>query len=188
MGQRGIEYWIKDNKNRLVGHYENTRSGYAGRCRQKSHTYLDIELQQLAEKLLWIKWAPLLPSNLKQAVYSPWLPVLTYDPNSLDRAGQTKKLWQLALDVSSSAVQPCHQRDYIRLDQPINRLGALIGLDEGVITPASGYQLSGLLLWLQPPVKCVENGPGHAANLRLAIAHSCNSFFCNTFRLTVDNP
>ena len=23
MGQRGIEYWIKDNKNRLVGHYED---------------------------------------------------------------------------------------------------------------------------------------------------------------------
>src|SRR6185436_9039259 len=29
---------------------------------------------------------------------------------------------------------------------------------------------------------------GHAGNLRLAIAWSCNSFFSNTFRLTVDNP
>jgi penicillin-binding protein 2 len=25
------------------------------------------------------------------------------------------------------------------------------------------------------------------SNLRLAIAHSCNSFFCNTYRLIVDN-
>ena len=32
-----------------------------------------------------------------------------------------------------------------------------------------------------------KHGPGHAANLRLAIAHSCNSFFCNTYRLIVDN-
>ncbi len=38
------------------------------------------------------------------------------------------------------------------------------------------------------PVRCLEKWAGHAANLRLAIAHSCNSFFCNTFRLTVDNP
>ncbi|HMH32827.1 MAG TPA: penicillin-binding transpeptidase domain-containing protein, partial [Puia sp.] len=38
------------------------------------------------------------------------------------------------------------------------------------------------------PVKCDEHNPGHAANLRLAIAHSCNSFFSNTLRLEIDNP
>ena len=29
---------------------------------------------------------------------------------------------------------------------------------------------------------------GHAANLRMAIAHSCNSYFSNIYRLAVDNP
>jgi penicillin-binding protein 2 len=67
-------------------------------------------------------------------------------------------------------------------------LGALIGLDEGVITPASGYDCRGVYYGCNRPVKCDEKVPGHAANLRLAIAHSCNSFFCNTFRQTLDNP
>ena len=61
------------------------------------------------------------------------------------------------------------------------------GLDEGVITQSSGYPCLGVYLACNHPVKCLENWAGHAANLRLAIAHSCNSFFCNTFRLTVDN-
>ena len=39
-------------------------------------------------------------------------------------------------------------------------------------------------------VLCIvrEKIPGHASTLRRAIAWSCNSFFCMTYRLTVDNP
>jgi penicillin-binding protein 2 len=67
-------------------------------------------------------------------------------------------------------------------------LGALIGLDEGVITPQSGIACSGAYYGCSRPVRCTEKWAGHAANLRLAIAHSCNSFFSNTLRLTFDNP
>jgi penicillin-binding protein 2 len=67
-------------------------------------------------------------------------------------------------------------------------LGALIGLDQGIITPASGYDCHGVYYGCPHPVKCDEKIPGHAANLRLAIAHSCNSFFSNTLKLTIDNP
>ena len=67
-------------------------------------------------------------------------------------------------------------------------LGALIGLDEGVITPASGIDCRGFYYGCGEVRKCDEHEPGHAANLRLAIAHSCNSFFYNAFRLELDKP
>ena len=67
-------------------------------------------------------------------------------------------------------------------------MGALIGLDEGVITQASGIKCLGTYYGCTRTYKCDESVPGHADNLRLAIAHSCNSFFYNTFRLEVDNP
>ena len=65
---------------------------------------------------------------------------------------------------------------------------ALIGLNEGVITPRSGIGCTGKYYGCNRPVACTEKWAGHAANLRLAIANSCNSFFCNTYRLIVDNP
>src|SRR5829696_4663874 len=34
----------------------------------------------------------------------------------------------------------------------------------------------------------VQKSAGRANNLRQSIAHSCNSFFSMTYRLTVDNP
>ncbi len=125
--------------------------------------------------------------NRRRAEYSPWLPARTYDPNSLTGPDKQKNYGQLALDVRG----PLLNRAIKGLYPPgstYKPLGALIGLDEGVITQASGYPCLGVYLACKHPVKCDEKFPGHAADLRLAIAHSCNSFFCNTFRLTVDNP
>ncbi len=187
MGQRGIEYWIKDNKNRLVGHYENRDLDTPAIAGRNLHTYLDIELQQLAEKLLSNKIGSVVAIEPKTGGILAMASSPDYDPNSLTGPDKQKNYGQLALDVRA----PLLNRAIKGLYPPgstYKPLGALIGLDEGVITQASGISCLGYYYGCSRPVKCDENVPGHAANLRLAIAHSCNSFFCNTFRLTVDNP
>jgi penicillin-binding protein 2 len=186
MGQRGIEYWIKDNKNRLVGHYANRESDTPAIAGRNLHTSLDIELQQLAEKLLSYKIGAVVAIEPKTGGILAMASGPDYDPNSLTGPDKQKNYGTLALDVKA----PLLNRAIKGLYPPgstYKPLGALVGLDEGVITQASGYPCLGVYLACKHPVKCLENWAGHAANLRLAIAHSCNSFFCNTFRLTVDN-
>lgn len=186
MGQRGIEYWIKDNKNRLVGHYENRNLDTPAIAGRNLHTSLDIELQQLAEKLLSYKIGSVVAIEPKTGGILAMASGPDYDPNSLTGPEKQKNYGALALDVKA----PLLNRAIKGLYPPgstYKPLGALVGLDEGVITQASGYPCLGVYLACKHPVKCLEKWPGHAANLRLAIAHSCNSFFCNTFRLTVDN-
>ena len=186
MGQRGIEYWIKDNKNRLVGHYESRELDTPAIAGRNIHTYLDIELQQLAEKLLSYKVGSVVAIEPKTGGILAMASSPDYDPNSLTGPDKQKNYGKLALDITA----PLLNRAIKGLYPPgstYKPLGALIGLDEGVITQASGYPCLGVYLACKHPVKCLEKWPGHAANLRLAIAHSCNSFFCNTFRLTVDN-
>jgi penicillin-binding protein 2 len=186
MGQRGIEYWIKDNKNRLVGHYEDRGLDTPAIAGRNLHTFLDIELQQLAEKLLTNKIGSIVAIEPKTGGILAMASSPDYDPNSLTGSDKQKNYGQLALDVRA----PLLNRAIKGLYPPgstYKPLGALVGLDEGVITQASGYPCLGVYLACSHPVKCLENWAGHAANLRLAIAHSCNSFFCNTFRLTVDN-
>jgi penicillin-binding protein 2 len=187
MGQRGIEYWIKDNKNRLVGHYANRDLDTPAIAGRNLHTSLDIELQQLAEKLLSYKVGSVVAIEPKTGGILAMASSPDYDPNSLTGPDKQKNYGKLALDVTA----PLLNRAIKGLYPPgstYKPLGALVGLDEGVITHASGYPCLGVYLACKHPVKCDEKFPGHAANLRLAIAHSCNSFFCNTFRLTIDNP
>jgi penicillin-binding protein 2 len=187
MGQRGIEYWIKDNKNRLVGRYLNREIDTPAIAGRNLHTYLDIELQQLAEKLLSNKVGSIVAIEPKTGGILAMASSPDYDPNSLTGPDKQKNYGRLALDVTA----PLLNRAIKGLYPPgstYKPLGALIGLDEGVISQASGYPCLGVYLACRHPVKCDEKFPGHAANLRLAIAHSCNSFFSNAFRLTVDNP
>ncbi len=187
MGRRGIEYWIKDNKNRLVGHYENRANDTPAIAGRNLHTSLDIELQQLAEKLLSYKVGSVVAIEPKTGGILAMASSPDYDPNSLTGPDKQKNYGKLALDVTA----PLLNRAIKGLYPPgstYKPLGALVGLDEGVITQASGYPCLGVYLACRHPVKCDEKFAGHAANLRLAIAHSCNSFFCNTFRLTIDNP
>jgi penicillin-binding protein 2 len=111
----------------------------------------------------------------------------TYDPNSLTGPDKQSNYAKLALDVSGPLLNRAIKGQY-PAGSTYKPIGALIGLDEGVITQASGIDCRGFYYGCSKPVRCLESNPGHAANLRLAIAHSCNSFFCNTFRLEVDNP
>jgi penicillin-binding protein 2 len=68
-------------------------------------------------------------------------------------------------------------------------VGALVALNEGVITPSYGYPCGGrYTLCGHGKPACTHAGGGHAANLRLSIANSCNAYYAHVYRLTVDNP
>ena len=187
MGQRGIEFWIKDNKNRLVGHYENKKLDTPAIAGRNLRTYIDVELQQFAEKLLTNKVGAIVAIEPKTGGIIAMASSPDFNPNSLTGPDKQKNYAKLQLDVKSPLFNRAIKGQF-PAGSTYKPLGALIALDEGVITPASGYNCRGVYLACNHPVKCDEHNAGHAANLRLAIAHSCNSFFCNTFRQTLDNP
>lgn len=187
MGQRGIEFWIKDNKNRLVGHYQDQALDTPAVAGKNLQTYLDIELQQLAERLLYGKTGAVVAIEPSTGGILAMASGPSYDPNSLTGPEKQTNYARLALDVSGPLFNRAIKGQYAA-GSTYKPIGALIGLDEGVITPASGISCLGAYYGCNKVVKCLEKWPGHAANLRLAIAHSCNSFFCNTFRMEIDNP
>ena len=65
----------------------------------------------------------------------------------------------------------------------------MVALDEGVITPSYGFPCGGrYTLCGHGKPACTHSGGGHAANVRLSIANSCNSYYAHVYRLAVDNP
>ena len=187
MGQRGTEFWIKDNKNRLVGRYQDKALDTPAIAGKNLNTYMDIDLQQLAERLLSGKTGAVVCIDPKTGGILAMASGPTYDPNSLTGPDKQTNYGRLALDVSGPLLNRAIKGQYPP-GSTFKPLGALIGLDEAVITPASGIDCRGFYYGCGEVRKCTEHAPGHAANLRLAIAWSCNSFFYNAFRLEVDNP
>lgn len=188
MGQRGTEYWLKDNKNRLVKRFQDDKTLDTPAVAGKNvHTYMDIDLQQLAERLLAGKTGAVVCIEPSTGGILAMASGPTYDPNSLTGPDKQSNYARLALDESGPLLNRAIKGQYPP-GSTYKPLGALIGLDEGVITPSSGIECHGFYYGCGEVRKCDEKAPGHAANLRLAIANSCNSFFYNAFRLELDNP
>lgn len=187
MGERGVQYMIKDNMNRLVGSYENGAFDTAAVAGKNLHTYIDIELQQLAERLITNKVGAVVAIDPKTGGILAMASGPTYNPNDLTGPNKQKNFAALNLDVAG----PLLNRAIKGLYPPgstFKPLGGLVALDEGVITANYGFACNGAYLACSRPVRCEHSNPGHAANLRLAMANSCNSYFSQVYRLAVDNP
>lgn len=187
MGKRGVEFLLKDNRNRLVGSYENGAFDTAAVAGRNLRTYIDIELQQLAEKLMNNKVGAVVaidPSNggILSMVSGP-----NFNPNDLTGPNKQKNYGKLALDVAGPLLNRSVQ-GYYEPGSTFKPIGALVALDEGVITPSFGYPCTGRYNACgHGKPACTHNNPGHAANLRLSIANSCNSYYAHVYRMSVDN-
>ena len=186
MGKRGMQFVIKDNKNRLVGSYENGYYDSAAVAGRNLNAYIDIDLQQLAEKLLLNKVGAIVALEPRTGGILAMASGPGYDPNDLTGSEKQKNFTRLALDVSAPLFNRAIKGQYPP-GSTYKPLGAMIALDQGLISPASGISCAGAYLGCKRKVNCTETFAGHAANLRLAIAWSCNSFFSDVFRRTVDN-
>ena len=189
MGQRGVKYIIKDNKNRLQGSYEKGKYDTAAVAGRGLRTYMDIELQQLAEKLMTNKVGAVVAIEPKTGGIVTMVSGPNFDPNLLTGPEKQENFNKLFRDVSSPLLNRAIKGQYPP-GSTYKPLGALIALDEGVITPSYGIACNGAYHGCSKPnwPKCTEHWAGHANNLKLGISWSCNSFFSSVFRLTVDNP
>jgi penicillin-binding protein 2 len=186
MGKRGVKYQLKDNKNRLVGSYENGQYDTAAEAGHSLRTFLDVSVQQMAEKFMANKLGAVVAIEPRTGGIIAMASGPTYDPNLLTGSERRKNFSWLLTDTARPLINRAIKGMYPP-GSTVKPSQALIGLDEGVITPHSGIACNGAYYACNRPIKCTEHWAGHAANLRLAIAWSCNSFFSNTYRLAVDN-
>src|SRR5215213_3563213 len=187
MGQRGVQYLIKDNKNRLVGNYVNGELDTAAIAGRGLRTYVDVEMQQLAEKLIAHKVGAIIAIEPATGGIIAMTSGPNFSPDALTGSNFKKTYSKFVLDVSRPLLNRAIKGQYPP-GSTFKPLGGLVALDEGLITPSFGYPCSGRYYACgHGKPACEHKNPGHAANLSLAIANSCNSYFAHVYRMTVDN-
>lgn len=184
-GQRGVQYLVRDVLNRPRDAYKNGQLDTPSIAGKTLELYLDAELQAYAEKLMTGKIGSAIAIDPKTGGILAMVSAPEYDPNLLSGSNFGKDYYEL----SKLYTRPLFNRAILAQYPPgstFKPLTALIGLDVGVITPAFGYPCGGGYFACGRRIGCTHSGGGHAANLRLALANSCNSYFCDVFRKTVD--
>ena len=186
MGQRGIEFWKRDNKNRLTDPLEDGNFDTAAIAGKNMYTAIDIELQALGEKLMENKLGSIVAVDPKTGGILAMVSSPTYKPKLLTGAERKKHYAELLL----SPARPLFNRSVSATYSPgstFKTLQALVGLHEAVITTHTTVSCSGAFYGCGggKPMKCLDYG---TFDLQNAIRMSDNTYFATVMQRVITNP
>lgn len=183
-GDKGVKRFLVDVHNRIKGSYQNGRYDSVPRPGKDIKLSLDIDLQMYGEKLLAGKNGSIVAIEPKTGEVLALISAPNYDPSLLVGRIRSDNFRKLQVDT----LKPLFNRALMASYPPgstFKPVNGLIALHEGVVTERTeyfcdnGYYASG-----------IHVGCHHFDyfNLPTAIMASCNAYFCNAFRRTLENP
>ena len=186
MGQRGIEFWKRDNKNRLTDRMEKGIYDTIAVAGQNMYTSIDIELQALGEKLMENKLGSIVAVDPRTGGILCMISSPTYKPKFLTGAERKKHYADLLLNPAL----PLFNRSVTATYSPgstFKTLQALVGLHEAVIETSFRVSCSGAFYGCGSgkPMKCLDRG---TFDLRSAITISDNTYFATVMQKVLTNP
>ena len=186
MGERGIEYWKRDNKNRLTEKLENGKYDTAAIAGQNVHTSIDIELQELGEKLMQNKLGAIVAVDPRTGGILAMVSAPSYKPKFLSGSERRKHFSELFLNPALPLLNRTVSATYSP-GSTFKTLQALVGLHERVINTKFKVTCTGAFYGCgyNHPQKCLDKG---TFDLRNAITVSDNTYFATVMQKVIDNP
>lgn len=185
MGQRGIKRFIRDNKGRLQGSWENGAYDTAAVAGNNLYSSIDVELQQLGEKLMENKVGSIVAIDPKTGGILCMVSAPTYNPNYLTGNQRKKHLVEMLYFDPRLPLLNRTLGTFYSPGSTFKTMVGIIGMNEGVIDDQFTVSCGGAYYGCGRPMGC------HAAGtftLKPAISKSCNSYFAATFRRILENP
>jgi len=180
-GEKGVEIMLRDAKGRIKGKYENGKEDVAPKAGQNMTLTLDSKLQMLAEKLLKGKMGSVVAIEPKTGEILAMVSNPSFNPSLLSGRQRSKNYMELLNDPTKPLLNRATQAQYSP-GSSFKTLQALIcqqmgGIDENTYFSCNGPESS--------PVKCTHHH-GSPVNLLSAIEESCNPYFWNAFKVTLE--
>ncbi|HYC41002.1 MAG TPA: penicillin-binding protein 2 [Chitinophagaceae bacterium] len=186
MGERGIQYLIKDNFNRIKGPYEDGQLDEPSVAGSNLYTSINIDLQQYGEQLMSNKVGSIVAIEPKTGGILALVSSPTYNPNYLTGSERRKHFSELYEDPRYPLLNRAVNAAYSP-GSTFKTLQALVGLHEGVIDTRTRFACSGAFYGCGGgrPMRCLDPG---VFNLEPAITHSCNTYFAHVMQRVINNP
>lgn len=186
MGERGVQYLIKDNFSRIQGSYEGGAMDVEAVAGSNLYTSLDIELQQLGEKLLTNKVGSIVAIDPRTGGIIAMVSSPTYNPGYLTGTERRRHFSELYTDPRLPLLNRAVNASYAP-GSTFKTLQALVGLAEGVIDTRTTFSCSGAFYGCGrgKPMGCLDPGTYYLSS---GITHSCNTYFAHIMQRVINNP
>lgn len=183
-GKKGVRYLQKDRFNRVIGKYKEGILDTLSVSGQSLQLTIDIALQAYGETLMQKKRGGIVAIEPKTGEILALISAPTFDPNLLVGRQRSKNYAELYND---SIAKPLYDRSLLAEyppGSPFKVVNALIGLEEKIITPHSVFPCSGGYRYGSRIMRCHCNRGSN--DLIHGIAFSCNAYFANSYRRSIE--
>ena len=180
-GEKGVEILLRDAKGRIKGKYENGKEDIAPKAGRNLTLTLDADLQLLAEKLLSGKIGSIVAIEPGTGEILAMASNPTFNPSLLVGRQRSKNYAELVKDPTKPLMNRATQAQYSP-GSAFKTIQALVCQQFGGINKDTRFLCNGTS---SSPIKCTHSH-GSPVNLLMAIEQSCNPYFWNTFRSTIE--
>ena len=179
-GTRGVKIFMVDVYSRVKGSYAEGRLDTVAEQGSDIVSGIDVDIQEYGELLMKNKTGSIVAIEPKTGEILSIVSSPNFDPGLLVGRVRSENYSKLNGDT----MLPLFNRALMAAYPPgstFKPLNGLIGLQEGVINPSTEFSCHNGYLF----VGCHT----HRSPLDLmdAVSHSCNSYFCQTFRKILEN-
>jgi penicillin-binding protein 2 len=184
-GRKGVRIIMVDVHNRDMGSYMDGKFDVPAKAGQDLYTFLDVELQEYAEKLLEGKRGSVVALDPRSGGILAIASSPAYDPNLLVGRDRTKNYFKLLSDKNLPLFNRALSGRYPP-GSTFKLVVGLVGLQEGVLNTSVAYPCyGGFPLGNGKMVKCHPHGS--PLPLLGAIQTSCNAYFCKVLKTCIEN-
>ncbi len=180
-GVKGVEILLRDAKGRIKGKYEEGRKDVAPKAGQNLMLSLDAQLQLLGERLLKGKMGSVVAIEPSSGEILAMVSSPAYNPSILVGRQRSKNYSELLRDPLKPLYNRATQAQYSP-GSTFKPIQALVLQQMGGITESTMFGCSGPG---SSPIKCTHHH-GSPVGLLSAIEQSCNPYFWNAFKVTIE--
>ncbi len=185
-GTKGVKYIQKDRFNRDIGPYQEGEFDITPVPGKDIIITIDAELQEYGEQLMQNKRGGIVAIEPATGEILSLVSAPTYNPNLLVGRERSRNYTQLYNDTIN---RPLIDRGLLRMHEPgspFKALIALTALQEGVIDEELTITCRHGYVYGRNNRKMACHCGGGKRNLNSGIARSCNAYFANAFRKTIE--
>jgi len=186
-GVKGIEFIQKDRFNRDIGKYKGGSMDISAISGKDLTITIDSKLQEYGELLMKNKKGAIVALEPKSGEILSLVSSPSYNPNLLVGRERSKNYLELYKD---SIYRPLIDKGLLSMFPPGSPFKILVGLtalQEEVINDKSSIYCKGYYVYGKEKRKMDCHCGGGYRNIYNAISLSCNSYFADVYRKTIDS-
>jgi len=186
-GQKGVNFIQKNRFNKEIGAYKEGIYDTLSIPGKDITLTLDMELQMYAEKLMTNKRGGIVAIEPSSGEILSLVSTPSYDPKMLVGRKRSKNSVLLFNDSVKKPMLDRGLQAQYPPGSPFKIINALVALQEDVITPTTAFSCyHGYKYGRGGFMKCHCGIVGTPISLNTGIYRSCNSYFSNVYRRTIE--